>query len=157
MAGPCKVLFCGDEFHFAFKYTSEALAQDKDVQVAYCSREHVHQQIADAHVAIPMMKALDADLIAAAKKLRLILQFGVGVEGVDIPAVRWADKPAPSACSSCLGDKVPGQLFLNSEACQSLTDSSPMDGRRLDRGCGCPISQVLAPAMPFLAPSMRCF
>lgn len=56
-------------------------------QVTRCKRSEVPKFIGDAHVAIPMMSRLDADLLRRGEQLRLILQFGVGVEGIDIPAV----------------------------------------------------------------------
>ena len=39
-------------------------------------------------MAVPLMAGLDADMLVKAHNLRVILQYGVGVEGVDIPAVR---------------------------------------------------------------------
>ena len=46
------------------------------------------QHIGAAHMAVPLMARLDADMLMKAHNLRVILQYGVGVEGVDIPAVR---------------------------------------------------------------------
>ena len=47
----------------------------------------------DAHVAVPLMSRLDAHHMDKAPDLRLILQFGVGLEAVDVPAVslRWTN------------------------------------------------------------------
>ena len=39
-------------------------------------------------MAVPLMARLDADMLAKAHNLKVILQYGVGVEGIDIPAVR---------------------------------------------------------------------
>ncbi len=41
-----------------------------------------------ADVAVPLGATLGSDALAAASRLKLILQYGVGVEGVDIPTVR---------------------------------------------------------------------
>ena len=39
-------------------------------------------------MAVPLMAKLDTDMLAKAHNLKVILQYGVGVEGIDIPAVR---------------------------------------------------------------------
>ena len=41
----------------------------------------------DADIAVPLVAALNEELLSKAKKLKLILQFGVGLEGVDIEEV----------------------------------------------------------------------
>jgi len=38
-------------------------------------------------VAVPLMCKLDAQLLRTAKRLKMIIQYGVGVEGIDIPEV----------------------------------------------------------------------
>lgn len=38
-------------------------------------------------MAVPLMARLNADMLQKAHNLRVILQYGVGVEGIDIPAV----------------------------------------------------------------------
>ena len=50
-------------------------------QVVCCEREEVPSAIADAHVAVPLMTRIDADVMSRARSLKLILQFGVGLEG----------------------------------------------------------------------------
>ena len=42
----------------------------------------------DADVIVPLMTRIDAPLLRRAARAKLILQFGVGVEGVDIQEVR---------------------------------------------------------------------
>ena len=46
-------------------------------------QSHLHE----ADVAVPLMCKLDAELLRTARRLKLIIQYGVGVEGVDIPVV----------------------------------------------------------------------
>ncbi len=53
-----------------------------------CDREAIEDEIQDADVVVPLMSRLGAVLLQQASRAKLILQFGVGVEGVDIPAVR---------------------------------------------------------------------
>ncbi len=57
------------------------------VQVRQCRREDVAAHIGAAHMAVPLMSRLDADMLSKSHNLKVILQYGVGVEGIDIPAV----------------------------------------------------------------------
>jgi len=54
------------------------------------SREEVPDRIADYDICVPRMMRLDAAVIARASRLQLIVQFGVGLEGVDIEAATRA-------------------------------------------------------------------
>ncbi len=55
--------------------------------MAQCDSTEVAAHIRDTHVAVPFMARLDDATMAHAAHLKLIIQYGVGVEGVDIPAV----------------------------------------------------------------------
>lgn len=83
---PLKLLFCGEEFPDGARCTAASLADCPDVHVTTCSREEVASQIVDADMAVPLMTRLDAATIAKGTRLRLVLQFGVGLEGVDTQA-----------------------------------------------------------------------
>jgi len=85
-ATPLKVLFCGTgHFESGFLLTRQALLpQAPDVLVVQCSRADVAKEIADAAVVVPLMTPITAALVEAAPSLRLVSQFGVGLEGVDI-------------------------------------------------------------------------
>lgn len=48
-------------------------------------------EVEDAHVLIPYMAKIPAEIIEKGKTLRLIQQFGVGLEGVDIPSASRHD------------------------------------------------------------------
>ena len=78
-----KLLFCGKEFSEGFRRTAEALADCPDIDCVSCTRDEVAAQIVDADIAVPLMTRLDAATLAEATQLRLVLQFGVGIEGVD--------------------------------------------------------------------------
>lgn len=56
-------------------------------QVVRCPQSEVELHIQEADVAVPLMCKLDAQLLRTAKRLKLIIQYGVGVEGIDIPVV----------------------------------------------------------------------
>ena len=74
------MLFCGLEFNDGFRLTAKELASDPRFDVAACPREDVAARIADAHIAVPLMSRLDAQMLARAPALRYVLQFGVGLE-----------------------------------------------------------------------------
>ncbi len=57
------------------------------IQVVRCPVEEVNVWAQQADVLVPFMARIDQPVIEAAQTTRLIIQYGVGVEGVDIPAV----------------------------------------------------------------------
>lgn len=84
------MLFCGTDMHMGFVFTRDALASDPGVEVVQCERADLAAALQTADVAVPLMSRLDARLLAAAPRLKLVIQYGVGVEGVDIPAATQA-------------------------------------------------------------------
>ena len=92
-----RVLFCGESFPEARKrLLKQSCAANYDI--AACHRSELASAIKDADVAIPLMSRMDAALIQSGH-LRLIQQWGAGLEGVDIEAahgkgVRVANVPA---------------------------------------------------------------
>jgi lactate dehydrogenase-like 2-hydroxyacid dehydrogenase len=84
-----KVLFCGHEFADGFEYARKHAASLPHVDVDRCERAETSTRIETCEVAVPLMTKLDADIIARGARdgrLRLVLQFGVGLEGVDVDA-----------------------------------------------------------------------
>ena len=63
-------------------------------------------------MAVPLMAKLDAAMLEKAHHLKVILQYGVGVEGVDIPAV------------SLFTPHFPSQLFQLQITHASLSDAA---------------------------------
>lgn len=72
--------------HTGYEYTRQhfLIAADPRIDVIQCDREGVEQEIIDADVVVPLMCSITPSLLSLASKLKLIIQFGVGVEGVDI-------------------------------------------------------------------------
>lgn len=98
-SNPFRVLFCGRDMHFGWQYTRDALANDADVECVQCDRERAGELLPTAHLAVPLMTRLGARMLSAAAgragdegggNLRLVLQFGVGLEGVDLKAAAAA-------------------------------------------------------------------
>ena len=69
-------------------------------QVSCCRREEVGEHIGLTDLAVPLMARLDSQMLDSAPRLKAILQYGVGVEGVDIPAV---DSLIPPSHTTFLG------------------------------------------------------
>ena len=80
-----KILFCDT----SFEHAREALARHlPDDEILYCPQAAIADHIGQADVAIPLMASLDAERLARGERLRLIHQFGVGLEGVDVAAAK---------------------------------------------------------------------
>lgn len=77
-----KILFCGLIFSKAPELLRQLLPDD---EVLNCPSEEVPKVSLDADVLIPLMHKLEPETIAGTNA-RLIHQWGVGLEGVDIPA-----------------------------------------------------------------------
>jgi len=80
-----KVLFCHNQHIETIKYVGKLLDNEK-YHLESCYPEELKDKIKDADVAIPLMGRLTSEIIENANNLKLIQQFGVGLEGVDIEA-----------------------------------------------------------------------
>lgn len=98
-----KILFCDTSFGKARKALARLLPHD---EVLYCPRADITELIGEVDVAIPLMSPLDADLIAQGRRLSLIQQFGVGLEGVDLAAAKAAGIPVANVPSQQTGNSV---------------------------------------------------
>jgi phosphoglycerate dehydrogenase-like enzyme len=98
-----KVLFCSKAFPDAPKFL-KALLPDDDI--AGCETEHVVRLGMAAEVIIPMMHKLEPELIGGTTA-KLIHQWGVGLEGVDIAA---ATARGIAVCN------VPGDATANADS-----------------------------------------
>ena len=88
--GPFRVLFCGDdEFELGYASTAEELREETAagrMEVVRCVRAEVASTLrrTPCHLAVPFMARFDRDTLAAGRPhLRCVMQFGVGLEGVD--------------------------------------------------------------------------
>jgi len=86
----CRVVFAGPHFHAALGLTRDLLHQRQlqdAVHVVHAPTDAQLLQCAPtADVALPFMQRFDATFLSAAPRLRLVQQFGVGLEGVDLKA-----------------------------------------------------------------------
>lgn len=84
MQSKCKVLFCGRDMVSGFQKTAKALSGIANIQVSQCDRDAIPREIREADVVVPLMARLDASLLRTAERAKLVLQFGVGVESIDM-------------------------------------------------------------------------
>src|SRR5579871_1703665 len=81
-----RVLFCGETFPEArHRLLKQPCASN--YEIAACHRTELAAAIKNADVAIPLMSRVDAEMIHSGR-LRLIQQWGAGLEGVDLEAAR---------------------------------------------------------------------
>ena len=126
--GDFVVLFCGRDMHYGFAFTREEgerataalvksssgtgrLGPARRVQVVQCDRDEVDEVICDAHVIVPLMCRLDRARLEKAKRARLIIQYGAGVEGVDAEAARDL---------GILLSNIPSRDTGNAESCAEM-------------------------------------
>ncbi len=81
-----KILFCGEGWKSAAERVRKRV-KAFEFRMQDMSRPLV-EQVADVDVIIPTMEKITREIIEAAKNLKLIQQFGVGLEGVDLQAAK---------------------------------------------------------------------
>ena len=112
------MLFCGRDMHYGYAFTREEGARWSDtssngrVQVIQCDRDQVDEVIGDAHVIVPLMCRLDRPRLEKAKRARLIIQYGAGVEGVDAQA---------AADMGIALSNIPSRDTGNAESCAEMS------------------------------------
>ncbi len=99
-----KILICADMFPAMIETVTRLLPED---EVRMCLQKEVPSQVPWAEVLIPAMTRLTPEIIQSAPDLKLIQQFGVGLEGVDLEAA--ASRGIPVA--NVPGEQAPGFLL----------------------------------------------
>ncbi|XP_073023899.1 uncharacterized protein [Primulina eburnea] len=80
------VIFCGPNFPASHNYTKEYLQAHPFIQVDVIPFEDVPDVIGNYDMCVVKDLRLTSDIISRAIQMKLIMQFGVGLEGVDIKA-----------------------------------------------------------------------
>ncbi|CAJ1958495.1 unnamed protein product [Sphenostylis stenocarpa] len=106
-----RVLFCGPHFPASHEYTAEYLQNHSHIKVDVLSFEDVSKDISNYHVCIVKSMRLDSDIISRAVQMQLIMQYGVGLEGVDIDA---ATKHGIKVA------RIPSDVTGNSASCAEM-------------------------------------
>ncbi|KAL4184013.1 hypothetical protein AMTRI_Chr11g101200 [Amborella trichopoda] len=138
-----KILFCGYVFPSGVQFTRENLQKYPFIQVDEVETDDVPNVIGDYHICIPRMQRLDSEVISRAKQMKLILQYGVGLEGVDIDAATRAGIRV---------GRIPGHMTGNSYSCAEhaiylvlglLRKQKLMDIAVQERKLGWPLGETL--------------
>eukprot|EP00887_Chlorella_sp_A99_P000709 scaffold5.g709.t1 len=138
-----QVLFCGRDMHYGYAFTAEALHGEPGVEVVQCTRQDVAEQIRDADVAVPLMSQLDAELLRSAERLKLVIQYGVGVEGIDIPTATELGIWVANIHSAGTGNAISCAEHAIFLMLATLRDTTEMAASIAMRRLGQPLGQTL--------------
>ncbi|XP_010910119.1 uncharacterized protein [Elaeis guineensis] len=106
-----RVLFCGFHFPASQNYTREYLQKYPFIQVDDVALDDVPDVIDKYHICVAKNRRLDSKVIAKAVQMKLIMQFGVGLEGVDIDAATQHKIKVA---------RIPGSVTGNSASCAEM-------------------------------------
>lgn len=81
-----RVLFCGPHFPASHNYTREYLQSYPYIQVDDVPLNDVPDVIGSYDLCVVKSMRLNSNVISRANRMKLIMQYGVGLEGVDISA-----------------------------------------------------------------------
>lgn len=148
-----KVLFCGKHFSGGFIHTKNAIERRLGqrglplltVETITCDREDVPTHLPTTTVLVPLMTPITAAMLdaKASPKLKLVMQYGVGLEGVNIPAASQRRLPVckiPSADCGNAPSCAEHAIFL---AIALLRDTHAMKTSLQTGGLGVPLGRTL--------------
>lgn len=81
-----RILFCGPHFAASHNYTKEYLQNYPSIQVDDLPFATIPDLIGNYDICVVKSMRLNSDVIARATRMKLIMQYGVGLEGIDIAA-----------------------------------------------------------------------
>ena len=81
-----RILLCGDSFPASHSLLKERLRASED-EIVVCKGANLREAFSKADVVIPMTTIMDETRMGSGS-FRLIRQWGAGLEGVDLHAVR---------------------------------------------------------------------
>ncbi|XP_050268552.1 uncharacterized protein LOC126713006 [Quercus robur] len=106
-----RVLFCGPHFPASQNYTREYLQKYPFVQVDDVPLDDVPNVIEKYHMCVVKNMKLDSNVLSRATQMKLVMQYGVGVEGIDInAATKYGIKVA----------RIPGDVTGNAASCAEM-------------------------------------
>jgi phosphoglycerate dehydrogenase-like enzyme len=139
-----KVLFCSKHFPAACFFTRQALnGLGQHYIVEQCEEKRLEEEIQDAVVVVPFMVRITDQVLQQASWLRLVIQYGVGLEGVDIPAASRRGiyvAKIPSADNGNAQSCAEHAIFL---ALALLRDFSGLQTSICDGRLGYPLGRTL--------------
>ncbi|KAF8690634.1 hypothetical protein HU200_041005 [Digitaria exilis] len=106
-----RVLFCGPHFPASTIYTKEYLQSYPFIEVDEVGLEEVPDVIQNYHICVVKSRRIDSDIITKATQMKIIMQYGVGLEGVDVnAATEHKIKVA----------RIPGSMTGNAVSCSEM-------------------------------------
>ncbi|KAL8200008.1 hypothetical protein R6Q57_011347 [Mikania cordata] len=81
-----RVLFCGPHFPASHNFTKEYLQNYPLIQVDDLPFDSIPDLIGNYDICVVKSMRLTSDVVARATRMKLIMQYGVGLEGIDIDA-----------------------------------------------------------------------
>ncbi|KAL6985238.1 hypothetical protein U1Q18_018616 [Sarracenia purpurea var. burkii] len=106
-----RLLFCGPDYPLSHNYTREYLQNYPFIKVDVVPFDNVPTVIGDYNICIVKNLRLNADVISRASRMKLIMQYGVGLEGIDVnAATKHGIKVA----------RIPGGLTGNAASCAEM-------------------------------------
>ncbi|KAL6639084.1 hypothetical protein ACP70R_022814 [Stipagrostis hirtigluma subsp. patula] len=106
-----RVLFCGPYFPASTNYTKEYLQDYPFIEVEEVGLEQVPDVIQNYHICVVKNRRIDSEIIAKATQMKIIMQYGVGLEGVDVnAATEHKIKVA----------RIPGSMTGNALSCAEM-------------------------------------
>ncbi|KAG8495105.1 hypothetical protein CXB51_013219 [Gossypium anomalum] len=106
-----RVLFCGPHFPASQIYTREYLEKYPFIQVDDVPLKQVPDHIGNYDLCVSKNMRFDSNVLSRAKQMKLIMQFGVGLEGIDIDA---ATKHGIKVA------RIPGDATGNAASCAEM-------------------------------------
>lgn len=129
--------------HYSYIFTKEALQSESSVEVLQADRSEVAEELTTADVVVPLMQPLPVPALQTAKRLKLIIQFGVGLEGVN---VEEATRLGIYVC------RIPSHMTANAPSCAEhalylalavLRNHNQMETSIRNKRLGVPLGQTL--------------
>lgn len=104
-----KVLFCGKQFDSGFEFTRQEISKyNFPIVVQNCEPVELITEVRNAAIIVPFMCRIGRDVLDAANELQMVMQFGVGLEGVDI---EYATEKGIWVCN------IPSEDCGNAQSC----------------------------------------
>ncbi|KAL6897318.1 hypothetical protein ACP4OV_007014 [Aristida adscensionis] len=138
-----RVLFCGPYWPASTNYTKEYLQNYPFIQVNEVGLDQVPDVIHNYHICVVKNRRIDSDIMAKATQMKIIMQYGVGLEGVDInAATKHKIKVA----------RIPGSTTGNAVACAEmaiyltlgvLRKQKEMDNAVKKKDLGLPVGETI--------------
>ncbi|CAI0556767.1 unnamed protein product [Linum tenue] len=107
-----RVLFCGPYFPASHNYTRDYLAKYPFIQVDDVPLSEVPDVIANYHLCVVKNMRLDSNVLSRANRMKLVMQYGVGLEGVDIDAA--------TKCGIKVA-RIPSDVTGNATSCAEMS------------------------------------